>query len=430
MLRPQALQSIGLRLGYILLSTIAGILLARALGPSEYGRYAFAIASANILVIIVQLGLPTLLVREFAIYSARNRWSLIRGLLRRSNQIVLLGSILVATGVATPLLALSPTADSKFFALLLAIPLVAFISLGNIRSASLRGLHHVFLGQLPEQLLRPLLLVLGVLTLTYIYDNHQFNANHAVLLNTAVAFVALIIGGITLWIYLPHEVKTSAATYETRRWTASVLPLTFIAGLNVIHSEASLVILGAISTSNEAGHFRIAMQGALFVSFAAPALDMALGPKISKLYELKELESLQRTITWAARFVFSFALPVFIIQVAIGKPLIQLVFGTAYSDAYPILLILAAGKLVTTATGSVGLILAMSSNERMMIIGSGIGVAVNVGLNLMLIPAYGAVGAAIATTLGTAAWYLALAYAVKRQTGLTSHPFAIIEKAT
>lgn len=419
----EALRSIGLRIGYIALSTISAILLARVLGPSEYGRYAFAIATANLLVIIVQLGLPTLLVRDLSIYVARNQWSSIRGLLRRSNQIVFVGGTLVTIGVAIPIVLISPAADSNLVALFFATPLVLLLSLGNIRGAALRGLHHVLLGQLPEQILRPLFLAVGTLTLLSIHENREFTANLAVLLNISAAFAAFAFGAVTLWAYLPGQVKLAPSKYDTRRWATSVIPLTFVASLNVIHSQASLVMLGAISPPAEAGIFSVAMQGALFVNFTAPALDMALGPRISKLYSLRDFVTLQQAITWSARLVFFSALPIFIIQVAAGKPLIGAIFGKEYADVFPVLLILAAGKLVTTATGSVGLILAMSGNERMLVIGSGIGVAVNLILNVAMIPTFGAVGAATATSLGTIVWYLVLAYAVKRRTGLTSHPF-------
>jgi O-antigen/teichoic acid export membrane protein len=73
------------------------------------------------------------------------------------------------------------------------------------------------------------------------------------------------------------------------------------------------------------------------------------------------------------------------------------------------LAILAAGQLVNAAFGSVGLFLSMSGHERDTLLGQFIALTVNVLVAVVLIPPFGATGAAVAASLGLVTWNLVLA---------------------
>ncbi|MFW6089999.1 MAG: oligosaccharide flippase family protein, partial [Gemmatimonadota bacterium] len=93
-----------LRVSSAAVSLVVSILLARMLGPEGYGIYAFAYAVIMLLALPAQAGLPTLLVREVARYEADERWGLLAGLLRRSNQLVGLLTVLIVAGAAAVML--------------------------------------------------------------------------------------------------------------------------------------------------------------------------------------------------------------------------------------------------------------------------------------------------------------------------------------
>jgi O-antigen/teichoic acid export membrane protein len=70
-------------------------------------------------------------------------------------------------------------------------------------------------------------------------------------------------------------------------------------------------------------------------------------------------------------------------------------FGEAYVAGVPVVTVLAAAMLVATGCGMVDMVLSMAGRTSWNLVNVLIALAVTVGLDLLLIPAYGALGAAI-----------------------------------
>lgn len=199
LLLRSGLGSLALRAANAIAAASATILLARYLGPSGYGTYTFALALVILVNVPTQGGLPILVVRETAAALARTRIDLLFGLWRWAAAITV-GLGLTVAIIAIPLArCLGDHVDSAASAsFLLAILLVPLIVLGNLCGAALRGLHRVLLGQLPEYLLRPWLLLLGIGVFMWL-DPDGMRADIAVGLHTLAAAGALLIGAPLLW---------------------------------------------------------------------------------------------------------------------------------------------------------------------------------------------------------------------------------------
>jgi len=102
-----------------------------------------------------------------------------------------------------------------------------------------------------------------------------------------------------------------------------------------------------------------------------------------------------------------------------------MVFGPEYDASYGPLLILIAGQAVNSAAGSVGFLLNMTGHERDTAAGMGVAVALNLALNLALIPSWGILGAATATAFSMAVWNGLLWWRVWRKLGINSLAFPI-----
>ena len=79
------------------------------------------------------------------------------------------------------------------------------------------------------------------------------------------------------------------------------------------------------------------------------------------------------------------------------------------------------------ATGSVGFVLIMTGNERLARNNTAVAAGVSLALNVLLIPRYGALGAAIATAVSIASLNLPAAYLVKRELGILTIPLRLRE---
>ena len=96
------------------------------------------------------------------------------------------------------------------------------------------------------------------------------------------------------------------------------------------------------------------------------------------------------------------------------------VFGEDFQAGYSVLVILCVSKLIGVAVGPVGLLLTMTHNERDNAVIVAIGAIVNAALNYLLIPQYGAEGAAVATGFSSIAVNIFLAAIVYKRLRINS----------
>jgi O-antigen/teichoic acid export membrane protein len=105
------------------------------------------------------------------------------------------------------------------------------------------------------------------------------------------------------------------------------------------------------------------------------------------------LMRLYQTLTkWSLGLTIPLALGIMLF----AKPLMG-VFGPDFKEGWPVLAIATVGQLVSCSVGSVGLLLLMSDQQKRMVRAQAITVVLTLGLNFLLIPRIGLMGAAIAT---------------------------------
>ncbi|MEX0732970.1 MAG: flippase [Aquisalimonadaceae bacterium] len=412
--------SLVLKLTNTALSLILAIVLARVLGPEGYGIYAFAFSVVSLLSIPMQVGLPTLLVREVARYQLYEQWSLLRGLLKYANIVsILLAAIIVPVSVAVIWFVFRNPEDNAPRQLLTfywALALAPLIALGGLRGAALRGLRKVVQGQLPDMLLRPgLLLVLTlVVALSADLTPERTMALHA--LAAALAFAA---GAHLLNRHLPSSVRQCSPSYERLAWLRSVIPLSLLAGMQAINGQIDIVMLGIMTTTKEeVGVYRVVVQGATLVTFGLAAANMVVAPHFARLYRAGDRENLQALVTTSSRWILALALPVGLTLIFFGQFLLMILFGREYLSGYLALSILCTGQLANAACGSVGYLLAMTGYENDALMGRVIAISINVALNVALIPLFGIYGAATATAISLIILNVYMCFCVNSRMGI------------
>lgn len=398
------------------------ILLARVLGPKGYGIYAYAFALVGLLKVPTTLGLPQLVLRNVAAYHARSEWGLMRGMLLRARQALLLTSIGIAAIAALLALVLREHIDPAMYgAFRLALATLPLAGMLMLSTATLRGLGYVVLGQVPDLLIKPvsLLVLIGV---AYVLVDERFSPAWAMVAQVGATAIALAFGMLMLIIRMPRELRGVHSIYDSHAWIRSALPFLVIGGMQIINSRTDIVMLGALRGAEAAGIYRAATQAAQLVLFVLAATNTALQPTIARLYATKDLDRLQRVVTQSARVVLLISAPV-AISLAIAGRWILLIFGQEFAKGSTALAILCFGQLVNASMGSVAILLNMTGHERYTARGVGIAAAVNVALNAILIPLWGINGAATATATSLVVWNLILALHVIKKIDI--HPTAL-----
>ncbi|UTV86706.1 flippase [Cobetia amphilecti] len=409
-----------------LLSTSLGFLsvlvLARVLGAESYGVYAFTIAIISLVAVPAQLGLPQLIIRESAKARALEEWSILKGLWRWSTLAVLLFSLISALAVGIYLYFTNSSSTVYGSMLVYALPLIPLIALGNIRGAALQGLKHVAIGQIPENIIRPSLMVLILLVSWFFYN--EVIALDALIAYTASAFLAFIIGAYLLYKKAPKELwEVDKLEYRSKDWILSAIPLALVSSVQLINNQTDIIMLTMFRTADEVGVYKVIYSICTLVIFGFMAIQLVVSPYIASLYIQADIKKLQNIITLASRATLALALPVVIFLIIYGEWLLTFLFGKEYSEGYIGLIILCAGRIINASLGFAVTVANMSGNEKSTLKAVGLSAILNIVLNGILIPLYGVNGAAFATVLTLCTWNFYMWHLVKLKTGINASVF-------
>lgn len=380
------------------LNLVVSIVVARVAGPQHFGVYVYCMAVVTLLVQPLGYGFATAVIRHVATYRAREEWSRLRGGLRRAVQVIAVSAaLLVAIGLVMGLASvrIAPESQMAFFVALTLIPLVA---VNIFRSAVLRGLSHVVRGQIPELVVPPALFL--VLMALAVAAGRQLDAVSLVTLQVAATGGAVIAGRAVLRRRLPAPLATADVAYEDRTWVTGLLPLLAVGGFMHLGTELAVVLLGHARGPEVAGIFRLAARGAELVSFTLMAIGAAVAPAFAHEFALGDRARLVRLAVRTTQGAMLVALPVALVLILLGERILGFLYGPAFVAGALPLAILAAGHLVNVAAGPVVLLLTMTGHERESAVGTLVALAATVALTVLLIPRWGATGAAVASVTG------------------------------
>ncbi len=414
-LAGRALAAAGLKGAQAGLTFAAMLVAAHWLGGAAYGRFAVALAWLNLVAVVAALGLPTLLLRLGAVTTGPGQWGLRRGLLRRSLQapavVVLAAVALTATARRAGLLdSLDGAVGLLPLAAALALPLAWLRILGSWLLAQGR----TWAGHLGEAALRPALFVAALGAAAG--SGAPGSARDALLLLAGASLAAVAMFAPIVWQAERYH-PTAPPTDAWDDWTRAAWPLLAVAALHAVMANADVLMLGALDSTAAAGGYHLAARVAQLAGLLLLAVNGVLGPVFARRLAAGETAAAARLASGSARALTLVALAALVLAGAAGVESAARVHP-ALGSAQPALLVLLVAQVANAACGPVALLLNMAGQERTATLGVGLGALANVALNAVLIPAHGAVGAALATGTSLVLWNLVLLGQVRRRLGL------------
>jgi O-antigen/teichoic acid export membrane protein len=236
-------------------------------------------------------------------------------------------------------------------------------------------------------------------------------------LNVVAVLVAFLVGTLILRLVLPSKVRAAKAEDELRSWVRSGVPLLAIGLLLVINSQVGTILLGLLDDPAAAGIFSAATKISAFTSFLFLAATYPLYPTVARLWATGEQAELQRLLTRAIRPVLLGSVAVAVVFLVFGRPILRII-GADFGDGVTALRVLTIGELVKVLAGFGGLALVMTPFESSMARAMALAVAINVPLTVVLIPVWGASGAAVATSASSVLSSAYIAWLSWRKLGL------------
>jgi PST family polysaccharide transporter len=191
----------------------------------------------------------------------------------------------------------------------------------------------------------------------------------------------------------------------------------------VVFARIDQLLLGSLGSRHDVAAYGVVVRVVDLMNISLIAVSTVVLPAVSTLRHSDEAK-VRRITHRANRYLASVVFPAAGLATVIGGPFLRLVFGDAFADSGSVLAVLlwahgfafvfVVSRQIMVATGRAG--------ELAML--AWVAAATNVGLNLVLIPRYGAVGAA---------WASLLAYGAPVPVALirrdAHHPFAVAARA-
>jgi len=388
------------------------VVLARELGVDGYGHYSFVMTVLTFLVFPAKLGFDTTIVRYVSAYRSQQQWGEVKGLLRYSN-IWSFGLSAAVVLISYSMLwikkgSMDPDLYDTFMIGLLFVP---FLALATLRQSALQALNEVLFAQMPEKIIRPILLVGCLYTAVYMW-NVPSKAPVAMLLFGISLAVTYGLGALVLRKKTAVHLRDSTAEYHPRKWMRTSLSLMLNAGIYLILGQMGVLMMGMLHGTDESGILSAAVRIAALVTFAMTAINMTAAPLMSSAYAQKDMKRLQKVCTASGIASLAFAGGVLLILVLFGKP-IMAIFGAEFQTGYVPLLVMAIGQFVSALCGQTGMVMTMTGHESILTKALVVSAVLNVVLNAILIPVYGMNGAAVAMCVAGSFWPIAMVFVVR-----------------
>ncbi|MBF8722417.1 oligosaccharide flippase family protein [Pseudomonas guariconensis] len=387
--------SMGTKLAMIALRLLRNVLLARILGPSERGLFALLSALPDLISAVTSGGLNSAVG-----YQAAKRRDM--GLLL--TQVLVYGCLLA--GLLTLLwvylvrqfggqLEVTQQLGLLAWLLLLAVPM-AVLKSGLLTLHNASGGVDAFNALRLTESLAPLLLFLALFWMW------REQAMEAALISWLLGLAVVLVLGVA-WLARQYPVRLRWDRSDQREllsYSAKSHPdLLF----QQVILRSDYLFIGAVLGSTALGHYAMATAAAELLLIVPEAVTTPLMKHL-----LQQDADMQRLTPLALRLTATVMLLACLSMALIGKWLIITLFGIEYAPAYPALLALLPGLLGLCYTAILRLDLLGKNRPGTVSLIMGAGAALNLLLNIFMIPAWGIVGAALASSIA----YLAVTFAM------------------
>jgi O-antigen/teichoic acid export membrane protein len=405
------------RLGGAGIGFLSHVALARLVEPAQYGVYVFAWTVIVLLGTFSGIGLPVAATKFVSTYQDQDKPGMLRRFIRYAGFVGLLSALAAALlmfGVS--FLAPEYVVEPIFRpALLIGAFCIPLFTLTEVGKGIARGFGRNVVAYAPAFLFRPILILLGVAIL--ILSNWTLTAVHLVY----ISIFALLLPLLWQWSFMRAPLRSTGVsqveeTSMNRVWLMTALPLTAVEAYNLLLANTDILVLKFFSSPEELAIYFVGTKISALLSFVTFAISASAGKPIAAAFGRDDLARVRQLTHHFASLAFWPTLAGFLVLLAGGMILLGL-FGPIYQAAYWPMMILALGVLLQSFTAAAKFCLAMTGGQKEMSVVLIVTVLINLGLNLVLVPLFGIVGAATATVLATLVSIIWLLLLIKKRFG-------------
>jgi O-antigen/teichoic acid export membrane protein len=371
---------------------IERIIVGRMLGPDAYGRVAMGLSVLMIGAYVGLMGFQEGVARFIPRYDSDRD---IRGVWATGFLVTVTASVVVTAGLILTSGYLAElvygSGEEQLILALMAVALPGFVMM-RLGVGALRGISDARSRMLSFDIFFPIvrlsvligLLVVGVEVLS---------------LPIAYA-VSCLLGAVVVHAFLHRQIGLfGAKQFRFKEMAAYSAPLVMATVASRLLTRADTLMIGYLESAAAVGLYEAAYPLANGLVLILTAFGFLYLPLISQLDEDDDGAGVEQAYQITTKWVYIMTLPLFVTLVLLPELVIGIVFSQEYADAAPILVVLSIGFFTNSAFGRSRETLSALGDTTITMFVNLASFVVNIVLNILLIPTYGVIGAALASVL-------------------------------
>lgn len=380
---------------------LSQIVIVRYLSQSDYGALAYALSIVTLGQAVATFGLDRAVTRFIPIYHEEKQYGKMFGTL-----LMVLGTVFsIGLGMAFLLYACQGIiprfwiSDQQVLTLLLVL---IFLAPVHAIDELFVGLFAVFASPgaifFRKHVLGPSLKLAVVLLLVLVGGDVLFVAAGYLVANIlGVCVCAAMLWKTVRKQDLLEHFDVHAVVVPWREVLAFTIPLLTSDLVYVVMHTMDVIVLERFASVEQVGALRAVQPAAMLNQLVLASFATLFMPAAARMFARRDRQGINDLYWQTAIWISVLTFPVFAVTFSLAQPATELLFGARYAGSGPILAILSLGCYFHAALGFNGLTLKVYGKLRYIVAINVAACVLNLIVILLLIPRYGALGAAIGT---------------------------------
>jgi len=412
----------GGRLGAVLAGLVVNSLLARLLAPDEVGSYFLIVSIVSLAAVVANLGLRQAIVRLVAESIGTGHHGRARRAVQLSLFIASVGALIAGCFLAfgggawiglkvfhSPLIA-----QVTGLVALLAVAM----TFQTLIAEAFRGFHDIRLATVFGGLIGSLLSML-LFAGVWVSKGHS-NLGQILYLSLMAGVLSTLMSAIVLkWKIKELPAQPDAIDLKeilTISWPLWITAVTFF-----IVTQADLWVLGSFRSQEEVAMYGAVKRLVALVAIPLVIVNAVVPPVIAEMNSQGRVQELEQVLRRTATFAGLPALVLLGAFVLFGSRALNIVFGEFYRDGSSMLTILSIGAFINVWAGSCGLMLRLTGHQYAVMVITLLCGSATAAAAISMVGVFGALGVALAVTVGMTLQNLTMLIVAKRRTGIWTH---------
>lgn len=212
----------------------------------------------------------------------------------------------------------------------------------------------------------------------------------------------LFLGNLSMWAYIPKLVgKVKIRELDIKKHIKPTIVLFLPQIATSVYTVLDKTMIGLITgVEEEVAYYEQGQKIVKIVLTLVTSLGTVMMPRVANLFKQNEMDKIKNYLSKSFRFVFFLSFPMMFGLMAVSCNIVPWFFGSGYDKVVPNMMVIAPIILMIALSGIMGSqFLLPIGRQTEYTISVMTGCVVNCTMNLLLIPRFLSIGAAVATVI-------------------------------